>query len=79
MDENRDIIISDLGNIEPYQRLTLLERLFQYVIPKQTSVDIPTQIAAEYRELEALLEKADADTVEKIAQRVLQLQNLNKT
>ncbi len=38
IDDNREQIVEDLQALEPRDRLMILERLMQYVIPKQQAV-----------------------------------------
>lgn len=39
IDANREQMVEDLKKIEPGERLKILERLIQYVIPKKTHID----------------------------------------
>ena len=39
IDENREQMKADLKTLEPKERLQILERLIQYVIPKKTHID----------------------------------------
>ena len=43
IDQNREQIEKDLKRLEPKDRLTILERLMGYVIPKQTQSDLQVQ------------------------------------
>ena len=70
-------IESDLKQLEPKDRLVIIERLMQYVIPKQQSINIEAQIAAEYAELERLLENAPDHVVDELAKRVENLNRIN--
>lgn len=40
IDNNKDLFIQDLQAVDPEKRLQLFEKLFQYVIPKQTAQSI---------------------------------------
>ncbi|MDH6356112.1 nucleotidyltransferase/DNA polymerase involved in DNA repair [Dysgonomonas sp. PH5-45] len=51
----------------------ILEKLMQYVVPKQQSISVETQIQAEYQELEKLLEKAPDSLVDELLQRMEKL------
>lgn len=41
IDQNRQQIEDDISQLEPKERLSILERLMGYVIPKQTKYDAP--------------------------------------
>ncbi|WP_280751150.1 MULTISPECIES: hypothetical protein [unclassified Parabacteroides] len=70
-------IEADLNELEPQQRITVMERLMQYIIPKQQSVSVDAQIQAEYKELEKLLLSAPDEVVDRLAERIQTLNNLN--
>lgn len=74
IDDNRERIIEDLQELDPYQRLLFIERLINYVLPKQSSVDIQSQIEAEYKALEQLIDDAPDEFVDRITDKVLKLQ-----
>ena len=74
IDDNRGRIIEDLQELDPYQRLLFIERLINYVLPKQSSVDIQSQIEAEYKALEQLIDNAPDEFVDRITDKVLKLQ-----
>ena len=78
LDDNRGVFEADLKNIDSAQRLNVLEKLMQYCIPKQTQVDAKAQVAAEYEQLERLLQCAPDDAVQRIADKVMELQKLSK-
>ncbi len=74
IDDNREQIIADMKELEPYQRLTFIERLIGYVLPKQAAVDIQSQIDAEYKALERLIDDAPDEFIDRITDKVLKLQ-----
>ena len=80
LDDNMEVIKSDLLKIDPAQRLSVLEKFLQYSLPKLQSVDINTQIEtqvnAEYAALEKLLNEAPEDAVQRIADKVIELSNI---
>ena len=78
IDKNRDKFESDLEQLEPFQRVTTLERLSQFVIPKLQSLGTQEQIKIEYLELERLLNSAPDEAVQRIADKVMQLKELSK-
>jgi hypothetical protein len=75
LDNNREQLEVDLGALEPKDRLVILEKLMQYVIPKQQSVSIEAQIQAEYAALEKLLDNAPEAAIDAITDRILNLKN----
>jgi len=83
IDNNRSKIEKDLSEIDPAQRLAILEKLMQYCVPKLSSIDasvqISAQVNAEYSALETLLKNAPDDAVAAIADKVKKLNELSKT
>jgi hypothetical protein len=73
IDGNRNEVEKDLKKMEPKDRLIILERLIQYVVPKQQSFSIEAQIQAEYEQLKKLLEAAPDEVVERLAKRINEL------
>lgn len=76
INNNRTQFEADLNKIEPEKRLIVVEKLMQYIIPKQQSISVETQIQTEYAELEKLLQKAPEEAVERIVQRIEQLKKI---
>lgn len=74
IDHNREQIIADMKELEPYKRLLFIERLIGYVLPKQAAVDIQSQIDAEYKALERLIDDAPDEFIDRITDKVLKLQ-----
>jgi len=74
IDNNRSQIIADMKELAPYQRLLFIERLMGYVLPKQASMDVKSQIEAEYKALERLIDDAPDDFIDRITDKVLKLQ-----
>ncbi len=77
LDKNKIQFEKDLKAVEPEKRLAIIEKLLQYSLPKQQSISIDAQIAAEYSELEKLLERCPEDVIDRIAEKVEQLNKLN--
>ena len=77
IDGNRDKFETDLKQLDPKDRLMIIERLMQYVIPKQQSISVEAQIQAEYAALEKLLHDAPDDAINKITERIISLNKLN--
>ena len=78
INDNRKTIKADLGKIDPQQRLVIIERLMAFVIPKMQSIDASVQIAEEYNQLERLLNAAPDEAIQKIADKIMKLSNINK-
>lgn len=77
IDDNRDQVVKDLKKLDPKERLAILEKLMQYVVPRQQSISIEAQIQAEYEALERLLDKAPDSVLEEITRRISNLNKLN--
>lgn len=75
IEENRNQVAKDLKKLEPKDRIVILERLMQYIVPKQQSISMEAQIQAEYESLEKLLKEAPEEAINKIVNRI---ENLNK-
>ena len=78
IDDNRDVFETDLKIIDPDKRLSILEKMMAYVVPKLSSVDVQTQINAEYEALERLLRATPDDAIERIVAKIKELENLSK-
>lgn len=76
LEKNKVKFEKDLKNVDPEKRLAIIEKLLQYVIPKQQSISIEAQIQAEYSELEKLLKKAPEDVIDTIIERIENLKKL---
>lgn len=74
INDNREQIIEDLRALQPYQRLLFIERLINYVLPKQASADIQSQIDVEYKALERLIDDAPDEFVNKITDKIIKIQ-----
>lgn len=78
LNNNRRQFEEDLRELLPTERVKILSGLFNYVIPKQSSISIEEQVEAETQVLTRLLNEAPDEAIDKIAERVLALQELNK-
>lgn len=74
---NREKLERDLKEMEPRDRWQVVERLMQYVIPKQQSIDLTTQLQAEYSQLEKLLNSAPDEAIKEIVIKIEALRNLS--
>ena len=79
IDGNMTQLENDLQALEPKERWSIVERLMQYCIPKQSQVDVKAQVAAEYAELERLLRNAPDDAVTAIVKKIEELKEISKT
>lgn len=78
LNTNRRQFEEDLKELLPVERVKILSGMFNYVIPKQQSLSIDEQIDNETKVLTRLLSEAPEEAIDKIAERVLALQELNK-
>ena len=78
LNDNRRQFESDLRELLPVERVKILSGLFNYVMPKQQSLSIEEQIDNETEVLTRLLSEAPEEAIDKIAERVVALQELNK-
>ncbi|MCH3994917.1 MAG: hypothetical protein LKG14_02165 [Prevotella sp.] len=77
IDDNRGQIKADLKKLAPYQRLSLIEKLIGYVLPKQAPVSVDERISTEYKALEHLIDTAPDEFIDKITEKVLKMQEEN--
>lgn len=77
IEDNREQVVKDLKKLEPKDRLVILERLMQYIVPKQQSISVEAQIQAEYESLEKLLREAPEEVIDEIVSRIENLNKLN--
>ena len=78
LNKNLSRMEKDLKQLEPKDRLIILERLMQYTIPKQQSISVEAQIQAEYASLEKLLGNAPDEAINELTERIIKLNQLNK-
>ena len=78
VDDNRTTFEADLKDLEPAQRLQILEKLMQYCTPKLQAISVEAQINAEYEALEKLLTNAPDEAIDRITERILNLQKSNQ-
>ena len=78
LNDNRQLFISDLGKLEPRDRVAMFEKLLQHVLPKQQSITVEAQIQAEYKEIERLLDNMPEYGIEAVTERLIMLNRLSK-
>ena len=77
LSKNRQQIEQDFAIVDPDSRLRFVEKLMAYVLPKKMAVTIEEQMAEEYKQLEALLSKCPQEAIDRIAEKVIELQEFN--
>lgn len=77
LSKNKRQIENDFSLVDPDSRLRFVEKLMAYVVPKKTAVTIEEQMAEEYRQLDALLSKCPQEAIDRIAEKVIELQAYN--
>lgn len=70
IDGNRGKFEEDIEKLEPKDRLMIIEKLMNYVVPKQQAISVEAQVQAEYAELEKLLDKAPEKVVDALLERM---------
>ena len=68
-----------LRSLEPAQRLNALTKLLEFTIPKLQSIDVSQQVAAEYEQLERLLNEMPETAVDEIFERIKKLRDEQKS
>lgn len=74
IDNNRDQFEKDLKELEPKDRLLILEKLMNYAAPKLQSISLEDQIRIEYEHLEKLLDSAPDEAINKIYERMANIE-----
>lgn len=77
VDSNRKQIEKDLKAMEPAERVKLFALLLNYIVPKQQAVSVEATMQAEYQEMEKLLQNAPDAVIDKIAERIKEIERYN--
>ena len=77
--ENLDQLKDDLKAMEGRDRWAVVEKLMCYITPKLQSLDTEAQIKIEYIELERLLRNAPDVAIQRIVDKITELQKTSKT
>ena len=77
VDSNRKQIEKDLKGMEPGERVKLFALLLNYIVPKQQAVSVEASIQAEYAEMSKLLQNAPDEVIDKIAERIREIEKYN--
>lgn len=76
--DNIDQLQSDLKEMPPDKRFAMIVKLSEFVLPKLQSLSIDNQIELEYKQLEALLNKAPEQAIEQITAKILTIKNIEQ-
>jgi len=77
VDNNRKQIEKDLKAMEPAERVKLIAQLLNFIVPKQQAVSVEASIQAEYAEMSKLLQNAPDEVIDKIAERIKEIERYN--
>jgi len=75
VENNLETLQNDIDKLKPDQRIGYILKLSEFFLPKLQSLNPEDQLKFEYMELEKLLEKCPEDFIQKITEKVLNLQN----
>lgn len=76
--DGRDKFAESMRKLPPTEYVKAYLALLPYVTPRQSqSINFDAQLKAEYKRIEQLMESAPDEFVEKVAEKVLQMQNDN--
>jgi hypothetical protein len=78
LDDGRKQFVSDMGNLEPAERVRVYTNLMNYVLPKQQAMNVEAQTEAEYKALERLINTAPDEFVDRIAEKVIKMKEENE-
>lgn len=78
LEDKRETFEKYLDDLEPSEFIKTYSSLLNYHLPKMSSVSVDAQINAEMDALSKLLETAPDEAVEKIAEKMLELQERRK-
>ncbi len=68
----------DLKALSPYQRAKIMEKLFQYVLPKKQAVTLDEELKLEYAELERLMNLVPDEALERLEEKIVKFLELKK-
>lgn len=63
VDDNREQIVDDLKTLKPKERLVVLERLMQYVLPKQQAVSADVDMNELSKEITIIYRGKEEDAI----------------
>lgn len=77
VDDNLQRLQNDLDELEPRERVRAITGLMAYVVPKLQATTEEERIAAEYEQLNKLLEKAPDAVIDELFARMNKIQAYN--
>lgn len=77
VNDNFEQLEVEFKALDAKDKWTIAERLIQYTTPKMQSLDTESQVKLEYSELERLLRSAPDEAVQRIADKVMELQKIS--
>lgn len=76
--DGRDKFADSMKKLPPTEYVKAYLSLLPYVTPRQSqNINFDAQLKAEYKRIEQLMESAPDEFVEKVAEKLLQMQNEN--
>lgn len=78
VNEQRGQIKNDLSDLQPYQRLCIIERFMSYVIPKQQPINPDKLLEMEYKEMDCLIDNLPDEAIDRITAKLIELQKWTK-
>lgn len=73
VEDSIDKLQQDLTKLEPNERIRAVTSLLQYVLPKKQTMDTRQQVAAEYEAMQRLLDTADDDVIDRLADKIIKI------
>lgn len=70
VENNLPKLQTDLDQLEPKDRLTMIIKLSEFILPKLQSLNIENQLEIEYKQLEKLLLNAEPEAINLITQKI---------
>ena len=77
VDANRKQIEKDLKGMDPAERVKIFAQLLNFIVPKQQAVSVEASLQAEYNEMAKLLQSAPDEAIDKIAERIREIEKYN--
>lgn len=75
LEENRELFNAHLVALDSGEFVKAYMALMAYVVPKEQALNIEARIKQEYEELESLLQKCPESLLDKLTDRLINLQN----
>ena len=78
LDGGRDKFVQSMGRLTPQEYIKVYTGLLNYALPKQQAINVESQTEAEYKQLDKLIDTAPDEFVDRIAEKILKLQEGNR-